>query len=130
MSRQLPIGTLTRERCYITELLNSPLHPQVSVARARVRPDVTTELHRLSVAEWYVIEQGTGLMQVGEKPAFPVAPGAIVAIPPHNVQRIRNTGSADLLFLCVCAPRFTLDCYTPATQQEERIDVWPQPNSH
>ncbi len=128
MSRQLPTGTLTRERWYITELLNSPLHPEISVARARVRPDVTTELHRLTVAEWYVIEQGVGFMQVGENPAFRVRPGAIVAIPPHVVQRIRNTGSDDLLFLCVCAPRFTIDCYNAATHQEENIDVWPKSN--
>ena len=129
MSRQLPTGTWTRERCYITEILNSSAHPDVSVARARVRPDVTTELHRLSVAEWYVIEQGTGLMQVGENPAFEVRPGAIVAIPPQVVQRVRNTGTDDLLFLCICAPRFTIDCYTAATHQEEYNDVWPKPNS-
>ncbi len=129
MSRQLPTGTLTRERCYITELLNSSSHPEVSVARARVRPDVTTELHRLSVAEWYVVEQGSGLMQVGDNAAFEVRAGAIVAIPPHVAQRIRNTGSDDLLFLCICAPRFTIDCYTAATHQEECIDVWPKPNN-
>ncbi len=129
MRRQVPTETLTRERCYITELLNTSAHAEVSVARARVEQNVTTELHRLSVAEWYVIERGTGLMQVGMEPAFPVRPGAIVAIPQHQWQRIRNTGNLDLVFLCVCAPRFTVDCYTAATHREENNDVWSKPNN-
>jgi len=35
------------ERCYIMELSNSPDDPDVSIARARVEPGVTTGRHRL-----------------------------------------------------------------------------------
>jgi mannose-6-phosphate isomerase-like protein (cupin superfamily) len=128
MDRQTATEVWTRERCFITELLNSARHPEVSVARTRVEPGVTTELHRLGVAEWYVIEQGTGMMQVGRETPFGVNPGTIVAIPQHRAQRIRNTGDTDLVFLCVCAPRFTVDCYTAVENQEEHNDVWSEPN--
>jgi len=102
----------TSERCYITELLNDSDHPEVSIARTRVEPGVTTELHSLGVYEWYVIESGSGLMSVGTADPRAVAPGDLVAIAKHEAQQIANTGSDDLVFLCVCAPRFVPDCYT------------------
>jgi mannose-6-phosphate isomerase-like protein (cupin superfamily) len=55
----------TAERCYITELFNDDAWPEFSLARCRVEPGVTTQLHALSVHEVYVIEQGQGLMRVG-----------------------------------------------------------------
>ena len=64
-NRQLEVWTV--ERCYITELLNSADQPEVSLARTRVEPGVTTQLHQLSVDEWYVIERGEGLMRVGDE---------------------------------------------------------------
>jgi mannose-6-phosphate isomerase-like protein (cupin superfamily) len=129
MTARTPKEIWTRERCYITELLNDARWPETSVARCRVEPQVTTELHSLEVAEWYVIERGSGLMQVGTGAPFEVEAGDTVAIPPHAPQRIRNQGETDLFFLCVCAPRFTRDCYTPLTHQEENNDVWPKPNN-
>jgi len=102
--------TWTSERCFITELLND--EPEVSVAHARVEPGVTTELHALSVSEWYVIKTGQGLMRVGDAAPFAVAPGDTVTIPKHTAQQITNTGHDDLCFLCVCTPRFSQECYT------------------
>ena len=102
----------TAERCYITELLNQDQTPEVSIARTRVEPGVTTQLHSLSVAEWYVIETGTGVMTVGEEAPRSVGAGDIVAIGRDVPQKIRNDGNRDLLFLCVCTPRFSQECYT------------------
>lgn len=102
---------LTRERCYVRERLNDPRVPGLSLARCRVEPGVTTERHRLSVAEWYVVERGRGRMEVGDDPAFDVGPGDAVAIPAGVAQRITNTGDGDLVFHCVCTPRFTPSCY-------------------
>ncbi|MDH3622211.1 MAG: cupin domain-containing protein [Gammaproteobacteria bacterium] len=102
----------TVERCYITELLNSGKQPEVSIARTRVEPGVTTQLHQLSVFEWYVIESGQGLMRVGDEAPFPVGPGDTVTIPKHAPQQITNNGQEDLYFLCVCTPRFSQECYT------------------
>jgi len=101
----------TDERCWITELLNDAGVPDVSLARCRVEPGVTTQLHRLAVREWYVVEQGRGLMQVGDREPWPIGPGDVVEIPADAAQRVTNTGAADLVFQCICLPRFTPACY-------------------
>jgi len=101
----------TRERLYITERLNDPAAPALSLADARVEPGVTTELHKLSVDEWYVILVGSGLMEVGGGLSFAVGPGDTVIIPAGTSQRISNTGKDDLQFQCVCMPRFTPGSY-------------------
>ncbi len=101
----------TDERCYVREILNDPRVPKVSLAECRVEPGVTTALHRLSVDEWYLIGAGKGLMQVGDERPFPVGAGDTVAIPAGTAQRITNRGTTDLLFQCLCLPRFTPDTY-------------------
>ena len=108
--------TWTRERCYITELVNEDSIAAFSLAIARVEPGVTTELHRLSVDEWYVIRSGQGLMEVGSKPPTPVTEGDVVAIPRGVSQRISNSGDSDLVFECICLPRFTPDAYEPVEE--------------
>ncbi|MCH8117540.1 MAG: cupin domain-containing protein [Proteobacteria bacterium] len=106
------IEVRTGERCYITEFINDPGMPEVSVARCRVEPGVTTQLHHLSVIEWYVVESGHGEMRLGEDPPLRLGPGDTVMIPEGVAQQITNSGGDDLVFLCVCVPRFTSDCYT------------------
>jgi mannose-6-phosphate isomerase-like protein (cupin superfamily) len=101
----------TRERLHITERLNDPAAPALSLADARVEPGVTTELHKLTVDEWYVIHVGSGLMEVGGGTAFAVRQGDTVIIPAGTSQRISNTGKDDLQFQCICMPRFTPDSY-------------------
>jgi mannose-6-phosphate isomerase-like protein (cupin superfamily) len=101
----------TTERCFIRELVNTAAIPDFSLADTRVEPGVTTELHSLSVREWYYITVGAGLMEVGGGPPFAVGPGDTVEIPAGVAQRITNTGTTDLRFQCVCLPRFTPDCY-------------------
>jgi mannose-6-phosphate isomerase-like protein (cupin superfamily) len=100
------------ERCFITEWLNSPSDEEVSVAKARVEPGVTTRLHRLKdVTERYIILKGKGLVEVGELPPTKVGSGDVVLIPPGIPQRITNIADSDLIFLAVCTPRFTKDAY-------------------
>jgi mannose-6-phosphate isomerase-like protein (cupin superfamily) len=58
----------TDERCFITECLNSEEVPEFSLAVARVKPSVTTQLHSLrNTKEIYIIRKGTGLVLVGKK---------------------------------------------------------------
>ena len=102
----------TTERCYIREIVNHDGIPDWSLAATRVEPGVTTQLHRLTVAEWYLIKQGQGRMEVGDHPPFDVAPGDTVEIPAGSSQRITNTGAGDLIFDCLCIPRFTPESYT------------------
>jgi mannose-6-phosphate isomerase-like protein (cupin superfamily) len=102
----------TDERCYIAEFVNDPAWPEFSLARCRVEPGVTTQRHALSVHEVYLIREGTGMMYVGGDPPFEVGPGDSVTIPKHVAQRITNTGDGDLVFDCLCSPRFKPDSYT------------------
>ena len=113
--------TFTVEGCFINELSNIEDDPDVSIARARVAPGVTTRWHRLrGVAERYVILEGRGRVEIGDLPPQDVAPGDVVLIPPLCRQRIANTGQEDLVFLAVCSPRFRDDCY-------EDVDPSPLP---
>jgi mannose-6-phosphate isomerase-like protein (cupin superfamily) len=102
----------TSERCFIAELLNDPNQPACSIARARVAPGITTQLHCLDdIAERYVIVSGTGRVEVGGGSGAAVEPSTIVHIAAGVSQRITNTGNEDLIFLCVCTPRFTTRAY-------------------
>lgn len=101
----------TRERCYIREIANTPDVSDFSLAETRVEAGVTTELHSLAVQEWYVLTQGTGAVEVDAEEPIAVGPGDIVEIPAGVSQRISNTGDDDLVFYCVCLPRFTPGCY-------------------
>lgn len=96
----------TEERCSIVEELNDPACPEMSLALARVAPGVTTRNHLLmGTVECYVIRQGTGRAEIGGE-TRDVGPGDRVVIPAGVPQRITNTGKGDLIFHCVCAPRF------------------------
>ncbi len=96
----------TRERCFIREIANIPEINDFSLAQTRVEPGVITELHRLSVKEWYLVSSGTGLVDIAGE-GIPVSAGDIVEIPAGTPQRITNCGTDDLVFMCVCMPRFT-----------------------
>lgn len=98
---------LTAERCFIHETYNTSNDETLSIARARVPPGVTTALHAVEgTTERYIIAEGRGRVEVGEMPSAEVGPGDVVVIPPGTRQRIRNLGSTDLIFYCVCTPRF------------------------
>jgi len=97
----------TPERCFIVEMLNTPDDPDLSIARARVAPGVSTQWHCvLDTAERYVIVQGSGRVEIGELPPRVVGVGDVVLIPPSCRQRIANLGTEDLVFLAICTPRF------------------------
>ncbi len=106
-----PTEFSTAERCHITELLNDPACPEVSLAEARVAPGVTTRLHVVEgTAERYVIVAGSGVVEIDGVSAE-VMPGDRVLIPPGAPQRITNTGAGDLRFYCLCTPRFRPEAY-------------------
>ena len=102
----------TDERCFITECLNSDEIEEFSLAIARARPAVTTQLHCLrDTKEIYIIRKGTGLVLVGQQ-EFEISVGDSVIIPPNTPQRITNlSNSEDLEFYCHCSPRFVPEAY-------------------
>jgi len=102
---------LTPERCYIAENY-SAADGKVSIAKATVKPGVTTVAHHLEgIEEIYIITQGKGIMDiVGLEPAE-VNVGDVVVIPDGTSQKITNVGGNDLVFYCVCTPKFVEECY-------------------
>jgi len=101
----------TAERCAIVELLNDDEYRACSIARARVAPGTSTRRHALrGTIEHYVILEGRGEVEIGGAAAA-VAPLDVVSIPAGTPQRITNIGEIDLVFLCVCTPRFELGAY-------------------
>ena len=112
----------TEERCYITELSNSDDDPEVSIARARVKPGTTTRWHRLKgTIERYCIISGEGLMELDQLEPQKVKAGDTVIIPSMCGQRITNTGDQDLIFLAVCTPRFMDDNYRDIEDVKNRV---------
>lgn len=88
------------------------LNPEASIAQARVEAGVTTANHQLrGTAEWYYILSGRGEMFLSGVSAGHVSPGTVVHIPADTPQYIRNSGQEDLVFLCICVPRFQADVY-------------------
>lgn len=104
-------GFDTPELCHIVELYNTENDSACSVAQASVKLGDTTQLHFLKgISERYVILQGEGLVEVDEVKSS-VTTMDVISIPPGVGQRITNTGAIDLVFLCICTPRFQNKCY-------------------
>ena len=102
----------TPEGCFIHETWNSNHDPAVSVARARLEPGLTTQIHFLKgIHERYLITEGYGEVQLAGEPSIKVVPGDLVFIPAGTSQTITNTGATDLVFYCICTPRFSVDVY-------------------
>lgn len=99
----------TSERCSIIENYSDEA---VSVARARVRPGATTVSHHLKdETEIYIVTRGHGKVNIGNLEPTEVAVGDVVVIPAGTSQKITNIGKTDLVFYCICTPRFTSECY-------------------
>lgn len=100
------------EGCFILELSNTPADADVSIARARVKSGVTTQLHQLQgVVERYVLLSGSARVAIGGLVPQTVTAGDVVIIPPQCPQQITNIGKDDLVFLAICSPRFTRQVY-------------------
>ena len=109
-----PYEYLTPERCSVAENYSCK---NVSIARATVKSGVTTVPHHLKgVQEIYIITSGQGRVTVGDLEPTDVSVGDVVVIPPMSSQKITNTGTSDLVFYCVCTPRFTQECYVFETK--------------
>ena len=79
---------------------------QVSLAEATVSPGQETVDHTHRQAEEiYYFLNGSGRMHLeGETEA--VGPRDAVYIPPETVHSVQNTGTEDLVFLCICCPPY------------------------
>jgi mannose-6-phosphate isomerase-like protein (cupin superfamily) len=91
-------------------ILRELLHPakagidvHYSLAHATVKPGERSKPHRLKTTEVYYLLQGQGRMHIGGE-LRDVTAGSAIYIPPHAIQWIENTGTVDLVFLCIVEP--------------------------
>lgn len=102
----------TAERCLISEIWGSSDDDNVSIARAVVRSKISTAAHRLSgVNEIYLIAEGKGKVDIDGLEPTEVGVGDLIFIPANTCQRITNIGKTNLVFYCICTPKFTAECY-------------------
>jgi len=90
----------------LRELLNplkENLDIRYSLAQATVKPGKVTYKHKLKSSEVYYILEGEGEMHINDEKEN-VSAGQSIYIPPNSVQNIKNTGLADLVFLCIADP--------------------------
>jgi mannose-6-phosphate isomerase-like protein (cupin superfamily) len=90
----------------LRELLNplkENLKIRYSLAYAVVKPGQITLAHSLKSTEVYYILEGEGEMYI-DKEKEKVFAGQAIYIPPNSVQRIKNIGKGDLVFLCFVDP--------------------------
>ena len=106
----------TVEHCLITENYSNE---NISIAQARVKPGITTLPHHLiDVNEIYLITNGEGQVDVGDLKTTKVTSGDLIVIPAGCPQRISNIGKNDLVFYCVCTPKFTSECYRDEREEK------------
>jgi mannose-6-phosphate isomerase-like protein (cupin superfamily) len=102
---------ITKDTSEIREILaprNSSLKLQ-SLAEATLHPGKATEEHYHATSEEiYYVLRGTGRMRI-EGETRDVEPGDGITIPPGKHHKLWNTGSGDLIFLCLCVPPYEHD---------------------
>lgn len=74
-----------------------------SVAHASVAVGNASLPHTLSSSETYYILAGEGIMYVNEE-TITVGKDDIFLVPAQATQHIENTGSVDLVFICIVEP--------------------------
>ena len=97
---------LAGDETILRELLHSSRDTvtiRYSLAHAKLLPRTASLPHRLNTSEVYYFITGRGRMHVdGETTA--VGPEQAVYVPPGAEQHVENTGTADLVFLCIVDP--------------------------
>lgn len=93
-------------------LLSEILHPDndlinlpYSMAHARILAGNASVPHVLKSTETYFFLEGKGTMQIGEKEIL-IQKGDLVVVPPLENQYVTNSGSEDLVFLCIVSPKW------------------------
>lgn len=84
-----------------------PLHDQVdigySLAHAKVDVGKASLPHQLKGSETYYILDGEGEMYIDDT-ILKISKDDVFWVPPNASQYIKNTGTIDLVFLCIVEP--------------------------
>ncbi len=109
INRNSVVAFTTKDGSTIREILaprNSGAERQ-SLAEATLLPDQQTAAHsHPNTEEFYYILTGQGTMAI-EVDRRRVLVGDAICIPAGQRHQIRNTGTAPLVFLCMCVPAYT-----------------------
>ena len=91
-------------------LLRELLHPvrndaaiRYSLAHAKLARGTASLPHRLKTSEVYYFISGQGRMHVDGE-VTPVGPEHVLYVPPGGLQHVENTGTDELVFLCIVDP--------------------------
>lgn len=96
-------GDATRLRELINPLNDKGFVGRYSLAHAIVEPGKKSMPHKMLTNEAYYILEGSGIMHIGDEEAS-VGVGDFIDIPPGAPQWIENTGTNNLVFLCIVDP--------------------------
>jgi len=86
-------------------------HPRMgcSLAHAMLRPGESSRPHRLrESSEVFVFLSGEGILTVDDETAV-VRAGQAAYVPPGAAQHLRNTGSEELVFICLVSPPWRVE---------------------
>ena len=73
---------------------------------------ISTQLHAVkNTVERYIIIDGEGEVEINHQAPIKVGALDVVTIPVGQPQKITNTGTKTLAFLCICTPRFKQENY-------------------
>ncbi|MFA5034044.1 MAG: cupin domain-containing protein [bacterium] len=106
---------ISGDNAILRELLNplkETLKLRYSLAHAKVKPGEITRPHKLKSSEIYYIIEGSGEMYINNEKKK-VSKEQLIYIPPNSIQKIKNIGKKNLIFLCIVDPAWK--------QQDEEV---------
>ncbi len=103
---------LAGDKTHLREILHPHKDTSVkigySIAHARLSVGESSLPHRLAGSEVYHILEGEGIIHI-DRQSIIIKKGDTIYVPPQSSQFVNNTGSTDLIFICIVEPAWTLD---------------------
>lgn len=83
---------------------NSP-EAQVTITRVTMQPGAISERHIHATSEQtWIVEQGDGMLLLGNGKSVPIKAGDLVRTPPNNTHGIENTGKEIFIYTSITTP--------------------------
>ncbi len=79
-----------------------------SLAQFTLESGKKSKLHKIKSSEIYYILQGIGDLEIN-KEQFHLKKDDSMYVPPNSEQFIKNTGTVDLVFLCIVEPAWKIE---------------------
>ncbi len=79
-----------------------------SIAQFTLEQGKKSKLHKISSSEIYYILKGSGSLRINDETHM-LEKDDSAYVPPNSKQFIKNTGTGDLIFLCIVEPAWEAD---------------------